>query len=83
MLTLDLDDKIAKMEEEDNNDAFFLITALALMGKHSSIQSIQTYLPCEDLPGHPRFCRAWTDFERLETIKTSLPSWGLILLLLN
>jgi hypothetical protein len=34
---LDLDDKIADLEEEEHDDAFFLITALALMVKHSPI----------------------------------------------
>jgi hypothetical protein len=65
MLTLHLDNKIAKMGEEDNNEAFLLITAPALMGKHSSIQSIQTYLTREDLPGHPGFCRAWTHMQEV------------------
>jgi hypothetical protein len=49
-----------ELEEEEDDDAFFLITTLALMGKHSPIWSIQTYLTCKDLPGHPRFCSTWT-----------------------
>ncbi|PLW36318.1 hypothetical protein PCANC_19455 [Puccinia coronata f. sp. avenae] len=58
-------DKITKMEEEDNNNSFFLLTALALMGRHSPIQSIQTYLTRKDLPGHPRFCSAWNHMQEL------------------
>jgi hypothetical protein len=65
MLTLDLDDKIAQMEEEDNDDAFFLFTALALIGKQSPMRSIRTYLTCKDLPGHPRFCSTWTHMQEV------------------
>jgi hypothetical protein len=61
----DLDDEIAELEEEEHDNAFFLITALALMGKHSPIQSIQMYLTCKDLPGHPHFCSAWTHMQEV------------------
>ena len=52
--------KSRRQQQEDDNGAAMAIMALALLGKRVHIQTLQTYLTCEDLMGNPRANSSWS-----------------------
>jgi hypothetical protein len=52
-------------QEEEDKDNLIVIVALAVLGKPIPIQSLQTYLTCQDLAGHPCTSSAWTHLQSI------------------
>ena len=68
-------DHCQRKEEEDNTATTIL--ALAYLGKYGSIQTLWTYLTCQEISGHSQFSSPWAHLQQVGNDRASITTMGL------